>query len=146
MSRIALSICILMAWIGGWTFAGDVIVMPRPVGETSGVATIANSMVQSITNSTQQNARTSMFNHGLDSLNRYASRDGQVRNHYNSSGFVPRSRFMNEYSSPFYYSYRGPRGWGWYGSPIIVNNYCSTINAGGVMPFARRSFVGFGSF
>ena len=147
MGRITRAICILTAWIGGWSFAGDVIVMPPPVGQMPGVSTVANRMVRSITTSTQQNPRMSMFNDGLDSLDRYASRSGQLRNHYNSSGFVTRSRFLNEYSAPYYYSYRGPRGWGWYGSPIIVNNYCPTFNGGsGMTSFARRSFVGIGSF
>ena len=144
MSRINLLICILTAGLSGWSLAGDVIVMPLPSAQMPSLNTVANRMIRSISTGSP---KTSMFNDGLDALSRYASRDGQVRNHYNSSGFVARSTFMRAYPSPYYDSYRGPRGWGWYGSPIVVNNYCPNFERGcSAIPMARRSFVGFGSF
>lgn len=134
-------------WLGGVLLAGDVITMPLPAGhgQPPEVSIVANRMVLAISGVGSPSG--SLFNDGLDSLQRYSSRDGQTRNHYNSTGYVPRASFMNEYSTPFYSSYRGPRGWGWYGSPIIVNNYCPTFNGGGVLPSrTRSSFLGMRSF
>ncbi|MDG2095183.1 MAG: hypothetical protein P8J89_07920 [Phycisphaerales bacterium] len=146
MSRIALILWIHATCLCGASLAGDVIAMPLPVGQAhQSVAVVASRMIKAV--SAPPVARTSMFNEGLDSLDRYASRGGQVRNHYDSTGYVPRSRFMRGFSAPYYSSYRGPRGWGWYGSPIIVNNYCPTFNGGSVgTACSRISFVGMGSF
>lgn len=147
MMRIALAISIFTTCLGGRLLAGDVIAMPLPSTQShQGVAAVAGQMIMAI--SSARPASSSLFDVGLDSLDRYASRNGQVRNHYNSTGYVSRSRFLSGASGPHYYSYRGPRGWGWYGSPIIVNNYCPTFNRGcGVgTGFSRISFVGMGSF
>ncbi|MCH2154017.1 MAG: hypothetical protein MK089_11820 [Phycisphaerales bacterium] len=69
---------------------------------------------------------TGLFTQGIEALDRYAAKSGRPRHQYSTS--MPAVRSSGRYRPrQFYSSYEGPAwgwgGWGWYGSPIFVNNY-----------------------
>ena len=75
MMRIALAISIFTTCLGGRLLAGDVIAMPLPSTQShQGVAAVAGQMIMAI--SSARPASSSLFDVGLDSLDRYASRNG----------------------------------------------------------------------
>ena len=145
MRKSLLAILILVIPLNDRLHGDDVIFMPLPQTERirTDVDDLAKRMVLAITGSSQ--GKRSMFDQGLDSLNRYAARRGRTRNHYNADGFITRSDFLQGPVRPFFSSYEGPRGWGWgwYGSPIIINNYCPNMQ-GRCLPSStlRFSYIG----
>ena len=147
--------------------ASDVISMPLPPGfgtpqlSSDEISELATSMTASISGKAPQapaamaSMESSLFLEGVDSLERYSAHEGRTRDHHLHGRSVSASQFQSGIALPMYgyannYGYQpwgwgGGGNWGWWGPPIIVNNYCPTAHGrhGGVpLNTYRTSFVG----
>ena len=152
---IARLICIGLL-LAGLARADTVITMPlppspAPMSGSAGISAVSASLVAHFKSSGSASAASpgsDLAQDGLDALERYAARSGRTRNHYMLTGYVPAGGYRTGGSGQFYSSYEGPLGWGWWGSPIIINNYCPGLQQSGCVGLTgiHGSFVGIGSF